>query len=268
MPVLRVFFCLLAFVQMAGCASPPQRMDERAAELGFRRVVVRGQGYDHVAYLKEGKSNADSSLHIYLEGDGTPWVRKRVAAADPTPRTPLMLDLMALDPAPALYLGRPCYQGLSKAKACTPDMWTDNRYSETVVASMTAAVDRLSAEYRALVLLGYSGGGTLAMLMAERLAKADTVITVAANLDTQRWAALHRQPPLSGSLNPAERPPLPPHIRQMHFAGSKDDNVPPAIVRDAIAQQQGAEFTVVRDQDHSCCWREAWPQILGSVAAD
>jgi hypothetical protein len=261
-------FWLLVVAQISGCASPSQRIDDRAADLGYQRVVVRGDGFSHVAYIKNGRVTPNSALHVYLEGDGTPWVRKRVAAADPTPRTPLMLELMLLDPAPSLYLGRPCYHGLNKAKACTPDMWTDKRYSEAVVASMSAALDRLSVDYQALVLLGHSGGGALAMLLAERQPKTEIVITVAANLDTERWAALHKQQPLTGSLNPATRPPLPPRIRQMHFAGGRDDNVPPTLVRDAIAQQQGATFRVFPKQDHSCCWRDVWKEILGGLAAD
>lgn len=265
---LKLISWLLVVAQVSGCASPSQRVDDRAAGLGYRRVVVRGDGFSHVAYVKNGRETPNSALHVYLEGDGTPWVRKRVAAADPTPRTPLMLELMMLDPAPSLYLGRPCYHGLNKAKACTPDMWTDKRYSEAVVASMSAALDRLSSDYHALVLLGYSGGGTLAMLLAERQPKTETVITVAANLDTGRWAALHKQQFLAGSLNPATRPPLPPRIRQMHFAGAMDDNVPPMLVRDAIAQQQGAIFRIFPEQDHSCCWRDVWKEILGGLAAD
>lgn len=254
-------------VQFSGCASPSQRIDERSAALGYRRLVVQGVGYQHVAYLKAGLAAKDSALHVYLEGDGTPWIRKGVAASDPTPRTPLMFDLMSLDPAPSVYLGRPCYHGL-KSGACTPEMWTDQRYSEAVVASMSAALDRLSVDYQALVLLGYSGGGTLAMLIAERQPKTGTVITVAANLDTVRWAEMHKHRPLAGSRNPAARPALPPRIRQMHFAGADDDNVPPLLVRDAIAQQHGAELRVFPKQDHSCCWREVWKEILGGLTAD
>ncbi len=264
---MRLFWLLLV-VQVAGCTSPTQRMDERAAGLGYRRLVVQGAGFDHVAYLKAGLRAQDSVLHVYLEGDGTPWMRKRVVATDPTPRHPLMLELMALDPAPTLYLGRPCYHGMNKSETCDAALWTGSRYSEAVVASMVAALDRLSADHQALVLLGHSGGGTLAMLMAERLPKTEAVITVAADLDTSRWTALHGQAPLSGSLDPSSRPPLPARIRQMHFAGGKDDNVPPMLVRDAIAHQQGAQFMVFPEQDHSCCWREVWPQILGSLSAD
>ena len=243
-------------------------MDERAVDLGYRKLVVQGDGYSHVAYIKQCRTTANTALHVYLEGDGTPWLRKGLAAADPTPRTPLMLEMMALDPASAVYLGRPCYHGLNKAAACTPEVWTDGRYSEAVVLSMSAALDILSADYPALVLLGYSGGGTLAMLLAERQPKTEAVITVAANLDTGRWTALHKQHPLSGSLNPANRPPLSSRIRQVHNAGGRDDNVPPELIRDAVAQQQGATFKVFTKQDHHCCWREVWPEILGGLAAD
>lgn len=257
---------LLLVAQLCGCSSPTQRIDDRAADFGFRKLVVPGEDYTHVAYIKEGSTSG--ALHVYLEGDGTPWARKRVAASDPTPRTPLMLELMALDPAPSLYLGRPCYHGLNNTKACTPDLWTDRRYSEAVVATMSAALDRLTMDYQALVLMGYSGGGTLAMLLAERQPKTKAVITVAANLDTERWSELHKQQTLSASLNPATRKPLPPRIRQMHYAGGKDDNVPPSLVRDAIAQQQGTTFKVYPNQDHSCCWREVWPEILGGLSAE
>jgi pimeloyl-ACP methyl ester carboxylesterase len=178
-----------------------------------------------------------------------------------------MLELMSLDAAPGVYLGRPCYHGV-RSSACTPDMWTNKRYSEAVVASMSAALDGVSVEYQSLVLLGHSGGGTVAMLLAERQPKVAMVVTVAANLDSDRWAALHKQQALSGSLNPATRPPLRSSIRQMHYAGAEDDNVPPQLVRDAAAQQSGAIFKVYPKQDHSCCWREVWPEVLGALSAD
>ena len=81
---MRLLLLLLVVAQISGCASPAQRIDDRAVDLGYRRVVVRGDGFSHVAYIKNGRATPNSALHIYLEGDGTPWVRKRVAASDPT----------------------------------------------------------------------------------------------------------------------------------------------------------------------------------------
>ena len=77
-------------------------------------------------------------LHVYLDGDGTPMLGS-YPAADPTPRDPLVLDLMALDSTPSIYVGRPCYHGLSGAP-CSPSLWTSGRYSEPVVASMAAGI--------------------------------------------------------------------------------------------------------------------------------
>lgn len=258
-----IFLCSL-LAQISGCAGPAQRADEQAAALGYRKLVVRGDGFEHVVYLKEGRAES-AALHVYLESDGTPWIRKRLAAPDPTPRTPLMLELMSLDPAPALYLGRPCYHGLSGTPPCAPGLWTGSRYSEAVVASMAGALKRITPDDRELVLLGYSGGGVLAMLLAEQLPQTRMVVTVAANLDTARWAELHRQPPLPDSLNPATRSPLPAHIKQLHIAGEQDENVPPGLIRDAIAHQPVAVFQTLPQQDHSCCWRAAWPAILARV---
>lgn len=265
--VLCLLILLTISTQFTGCANPAQRMDVRASELGYRRVILLGDGFSHVAYFKDGRGASGKILHVYLEGDGSPWIRKRVPASDPTPRNPLMLELMSLDAAPSVYLGRSCYHGI-RSNACTPDMWTGKRYSEAVVTSMSAALDGVSAGYQSLVLLGHSGGGTLAMLLAEYQPKVMAVVTVAANLDSDRWAALHKQQALSGSLNPATRPPLRASVRQMHYAGAEDDNVPPELVRDAVAQQPGAMFKVYPKQDHSCCWRGVWPEILGALEAD
>lgn len=257
----------LLAMHLVGCASPAQREDALATELGFRRMVLQGDGFHHVAYLKDGREVAVKTLHVYLEGDGSPWLRRHVPAVDPTPHNPLMLRLMALDPAPGLYLGRPCYHGMQDA-SCTPEVWTSGRYSEKVVRSMAAALERAATGYSSIVLLGHSGGGTLAMLLAERQPKVIAVVTVAANLDTDRWAALHKQQALSGSLNPVKRPPLRQGVQQMHYAGGKDDNVPPQLVCDAAARQPGAMFKAYPEQDHSCCWREVWPEVLGALTVD
>jgi dienelactone hydrolase len=133
---------------------------------------------------------------------------------------------------------------------------------------MASAVQRVAERHRArrLVLIGYSGGGTLAMLLAERVANVRALITVAGNLDTDAWTRLHGYTPLTGSLNPARRAPLPPHISQLHLAGGRDRNVPAALIEPVVRQQPGAHLRVYDDADHGCCWTRRWPQILEAIA--
>jgi len=88
-----------------------------------------------------------------------------------------MLELMLLDPAQHL-IWAPCYHGMNKAKACTPDMWTDKRYSEAVVASMSAALDRFDRGLSGAGLLGIAGRPHW-HAAGRGQPKTETVITVA-----------------------------------------------------------------------------------------
>ncbi|TVQ85775.1 MAG: alpha/beta fold hydrolase, partial [Chromatiaceae bacterium] len=185
-------------------------------------------------------------------------------ASDPTPRHALALQLMAVDPAPAVYVGRPCYHGEARTPPCTPWHWTQGRYGDAVVTSLAAAIDRFADQAGAsdLVLIGYSGGGVLAMLLAERLPQVRLVVTLAANLDIDAWCDLHGFSRLTDSLNPAQRPSLPATIRQWHLAGSDDRNVPPALIRRALDRQHDHRFRVLPATDHRCCWQAHWPALL------
>jgi pimeloyl-ACP methyl ester carboxylesterase len=251
-------------VLLCACATPAQRVDEIAVSQGFQRVLAQGSEFSHVVYLK-GAPVPAQAVHMYLEGDGSPHRRKHIASHDPTPRNPLMLRLMALDPAPAVYLGRPCYHGLSEDLNCSAELWTVQRYSPRVIDSMLVALSGLIKKNQPVVLLGYSGGGALAMLLAERLPNVKAVVTIAGNLDTDAWTELHDYLPLVGSINPVTRSPLPLAIRQLHLAGGKDKNIPPEIIERAARRQPGAEFLLMEEHRHACCWERDWPAILAKL---
>ncbi len=214
----------------------------------------------HVLFRKDSP-RAGGSLDIYLDGDGTPALSARRLTRDPTPRGAVVLDLMAADPNPALLVGRPCYHLRRPDPACGPAWWTERRYAPEIVASMAAVIERELAGHPdvKLTLVGYSGGGALAMLIAPRLSRLDRVVTVAANLDTDAWVAFHGYAPLSGSLNPAREPPLDARVSQLHLVGAADRVVPAAIVRAAVARQPHAELRVLPGYDHDCCWVRTWP---------
>jgi hypothetical protein len=103
------------------------------------------------------------------------------------------------------------------------------------------------------------------MLLAERFERTRGVITIAGNLDIERWVAWHGYTPLKGSLNPASRPPLGPDIAQLHLAGGVDRNVPAELIRPMVSRQPCSEFVVNKSFDHSCCWQTNWVIMLAKL---
>ena len=113
--------------------------------------------------------------------------------------------------------------------------------------------------YRDVVLIGYSGGGTLAWLMAARIPETTRVVTIAANLDIDEWTRIHGYSPLAGSLNPALAPALTPAIEQLHYVGGRDTNVPPSVAGSFASRHPEARVIEIAEFDHRCCWIERWP---------
>ncbi len=254
----------LALTLLAGCATPAERFAETAGAMGLERQMVTGTRFRHVLFWR-GRGRTGAVLHVYIDGDGTPDIGG-YPAADPTSRNPLVLRLLELDPGPAVLLGRPCYYGLAGDAGCRPALWMDERYSEAVVASMVAAVQEIlaSAAYGRVAWFGHSGGGTLAVLLAARVPETAAVVTAAANLDIDAWAATRGARPFVGSLNPARQSALPMAVVQRHYAGGRDEIVPPAVTRKGLGP--GVPLTVIPDYDHRCCWEKLWSRVLADLA--
>jgi len=255
---------ILLALALTACASPATRVDRLASQWGLEPAWVEGNGFQHRIYRKRGQTQ-NAPIHIYIEHDGLPWRTETEVSEDPTPRNPLMLRLMALDPASSIYLGRPCYFGTAAAPGCDAQMWTHARYSEQVVRSMLAALRQVLEPEQDVVFLGHSGGGALAMLLAEQYPRTRAVVTIAGNLDTAAWARKHAYTPLSQSLNPANRRPLGPDIVQRHYLGGADRHVPPAVVSRFTVARRAGEVIEIPPFDHVCCWADIWPQILDEL---
>ena len=251
---------------MSGCSSPVVIAERYALANNYTRLTVTGQAYTHVIYQKE--QNSGDRWHIYIEGDGQPWIAQRFVARDPTPKRLLMLRLMSQDPISSIYLGRPCYHGMVSESNCNPWLWTHGRYSRQVVDSMVSALNQLIHSYhiKHITLIGHSGGGTLAVLMAEQIIEADTLITLAGNLDVRAWTKKHAYTLLKGSLNPAERSSLPKHIRQYHFIGDKDRVIPQQAMLQYVNKRPSACLNVIPGCAHLDCWENNWTQLLTLVA--
>lgn len=254
---------MLLLAATGGCTGPATRFLAAAQDAGLAQEALTGTPLPHtVFWLRRGTPDSPR-VHLYLDGDGSPWLGTGRIATDPSARDPLILDLLRRDDETALLLGRPCYYQPTPVARCEPWLWTMGRYSEAVVASLEAAAKTLLARYpRAEVtLIGFSGGGTLAVLLAPRLPRVNAVVTLAANLDIDAWTAAHDYTPLAGSLNPATLPPLPASIRQRHLFGARDRDVPRALAARFLERQVAAEVVEVPGFDHRCCWVQAWPAL-------
>ena len=264
----RAACALLLIFGFCGCANLTDRADRAARRGGLAGSVVQGTQYRHQIFVNTAPRGA--VLFVFVDGDGSPWSRDgQEPATDPTPRRPLALELAARTPHSVVYVGRPCYFLARSDAACNTGVWTSERYSASVVASLAAVVNRTAAVngFRSIVLIGYSGGGTLAVLMAPYIPSTSAVATIAANLDVAAWASWHGYRPIEGSLNPATQPPLDSAIRQWHLVGGRDVNVPERVSRRYLDTLNPGQIWRFPSFDHACCWAEQWPNILGRIEA-
>lgn len=253
-------FTLPLIFSITACTSNAWRSDLGA---DWQEHIEAGTSFQHRIIFKAGRGDV---LHIYFDGDGDIWRTATELNFDPTPQHSLALQLMQRDPAPALLIGRPCYLQVHDAH-CSAYWWTAARYSQPIIESMRAVAQHWSAQYREVTLIGYSGGGALAVLIAPQLPQVRTVITLAANLDTESWGPYHHYSDevAGASLNPIVQPALPPYIAQWHYAGSNDRNVLAQWIENFSARQPNAHFVQLEQVDHYCCWVQQWPALLQRI---
>jgi len=262
---------LAIMVLVAGCAGGGEAARDRAYHLaqqaGFSGIVIAAGSFHLMAFVR--LSRPSSILRVYFEGDGHAWQTMQQPSDDPTPWSPISLGLAAADPAPSVaYLARPCqYVPRGTDAACTPAAWTSARYSTAVIASINEGLDRLKRRAGAmqLELVGFSGGGAVAVLAAAGRSDVRNLRTVAANLDTALWTSEHGVSPLTGSLNPVEQAPRLASLAQMHFVGGGDRIVDAAVVRSyaaAAGPSRCISVEVVPGMEHDGDWPAVWPGLL------
>ncbi len=260
---------LLAVLTLAACASSRQREGpELVRAAGWQWEILPAGPFD-LAVAAPRRAGAET-LTVYLEGDGFAYVTAGQPARDPTPADPVALRLALADPAAGAtaWIGRPCqYTQPEHGRGCQVGYWTTRRYAPEVLDSVEAALDVLKRRSgsRRLVLVGYSGGGAVAVLLAARRADVVKVITVAADLDLDYWTRRDGFSPLSGSLDPARYSERLRKIPQLHFTGGKDRVVGTDVVRsylDHFPPDGTARLVEIPDFTHSCCWARDWPSLL------
>ena len=265
MKIQRITFLVIIFM-LTACHTASQRFHNYAIDKGFQSKQITGKPFEHIIYtnVAANKLNVQQTLHIYLDGDGSPWHNQRWLNKDPTSRNPLILKLMQQDLKPSILLGRPCYHGLNNSIPCHSRFWSSQRYSQIVVDSMVQALQHWLVLHPAenIVFIGYSGGGALALLIAPYIIQTQKIISIAANLDTDAWSQYHGYAPFSESLNPATQAKLNPAIKQFHLIGLEDRIVPAIIAYHFVEQQTHGVIREFPKFNHRCCWDKVWRSVL------
>ena len=265
---LRLSWVVFIVLVVGGCSSRLDVARDIAMSAGLASGRISTTAFDLQSYVRFDPSSP--LLTVYLEGDGYAWITPNRLSDDPTPKDPVGLRLAARDDSGNVaYLARPCqYQNGASTppRGCSSAYWSHARFAPEVILSEADAVRTLMRQSGAsrLRLVGYSGGGTVALLLAQHDLKPELVITVSAVLDTAEWTRIHALSPLIGSENPAERAALSASIPQVHYLGEKDAIVPMAVAQSYRSKAGGGLVRVIQIPNftHECCWGEQWPALL------
>ncbi|MGE3479685.1 MAG: hypothetical protein AB7G80_09470, partial [Dongiaceae bacterium] len=194
--------------------------DQTAATSNFSQTVLITPSFTLVSYTRFAKPG--EPLRVYIEGDGRGW-NSGSPPVDPTPPDSLVLALAMMDPSPNVaYLARPCqYTHWLGQYNCEEAYWQEKRFAPEVIKSTNSAIDQLKekAESPAIELVGFSGGGAVAVLAAAERNDVTSMRTLAGNLDTVALVTRHQITPFTGSLNPMDYANMVQTIPQHHFIG-------------------------------------------------
>jgi pimeloyl-ACP methyl ester carboxylesterase len=238
---LFILFLALSFSHLAIAKQTP-----------WSRIVLSGGTHTLIGFAPPELRSTDV-LNIFIEGDGNPGVA---------------LDLAQSVGGNSVYIARPCqYLVGNRLNSCTKALWTSHRYSDTVIHSTNRAITAMKLRYQAkqIRLIGFSGGGTVASIVAALRDDVDLLVTIAGNLDHKRWTDFNQIDPLAGSLNPIDFSRALESVPQIHLIGERDDVVPGSVLSSYLGHMtrlDNVQSYIVVGADHTCCWSLAIADVL------
>ncbi len=246
---------------LIGCTSDQARRSRAfdiAAEHGFTAEIV--DGYFPIQIFQKNLNSKHAV--IYLEGDGLVINAHGKIAQSPTPTDPMALRLAAVDNRKfsKIVINRP-FHYTKNATGANSKYWTTARYSPEVIQAIINVIKTCQERFhfKTIEIVGYSGGATVALLLAPKLNNITQIISFAGNLDHVNWTKYHNSQPLFESLDPLQNKNAIAKIPQIHFVGENDDNTTVAL---AVAYKQklnskNIKIIPIPDFSHD----SNWPQI-------
>jgi pimeloyl-ACP methyl ester carboxylesterase len=249
---------LLGLALLAGCTHGIDLATYPSGPL--RPSAIETPGFN-IQTLAPG-SGTYKHLRVYIEGDGHAWATSSQPSTDPTPYSSLMLRFATTDGTPAAYLARPCQYVTSAA--CTAQVWTGARFAQPEIDAMNAALSALKRRFGVdtFELVGHSGGGAVALVLAGMRTDVDQVQTLAGNLDPIAWTHLQQLSPLSEPITPLQYSTRLRTIAQRHIVGTRDAVVPAALARQYSTQLHGQCVEIVTvDATHADGYDAPWQHL-------
>jgi hypothetical protein len=260
------FFSLLAVSLLTGCQNAFKEQLEHLAKNSELNQPVLLPTHSFTL-LGWGKNKNTLHANIYIEGDGQAWEDPWTVSADPTPLDPVGFKLAVADSRSnsIFYLARPCQYVMDKR--CTFLDWTSGRYSQKVISAYLQALDQIRTTWnvKTFALHGYSGGATIALLVAASRPDVTSIVTFAPLLDPYQWVKYHDYSPLSGSLSPLGQATKLRHIPQLHFIGLDDQQVPLSVSTGYFVAIPESPLNIVHkipDFNHHSDWPGLWKSYI------
>jgi len=208
------------------------------------------------------------TIDVYIEGDGLAWMSKYKVSANPTPTDPLALQLATRDRSPnVIYIARPCqYTGWNRQGHCSSIYWTSGRTAPETIKAFQSALDQIKMKYSAkdFILTGYSGGASVAVILAGLRDDVAGIRTVAGNLDYKTFTEHHKVSPMNNSMDPINFARDTRNIPQIHFIGGDDRIVPELIFNswEKISDNPSCvKKYILKNAEHDSGWVDEWDRL-------
>lgn len=261
------FILLICLLQLFACQVDPNKIANPA---NLYKSLHKTKNFIITSYSRN-LSNIDINkpLYIYIEGDGQAWISKHKLSKNPTPHDPLTLKLASLDKRPnVIYIARPCqFTPLYLDLNCHSKYWSTARYSEPVIEAVNEVInyfinsDYISNKNKEIHLIGYSGGATVAGIIASQRPDVKSLITIAGNLDHDTVSDFHNTSKLKESLNLINFTKELSHIPQKHYIGENDQIIPIYVIKNFVNKinyfnktKNIAKYIIVKNTDHYNGW--------------
>lgn len=272
--IFKAFFNSSYILFFTGCINniptPTERKTNTLALIESKKDMlqkeIKTSTFNLFSLQKISISCENTAINIYVEGDGLSWISRNQISSNPTPINPIALKLMLSDTKNNcnIYIARPC-QYLN-SNICEEKYWTSHRFNTKVIESYNEALDIIKNDNKNsnFNLIGYSGGATIALLIASNRDDINSITTVAGNLDTEAWTKMHNISKLDGSLNPADFSEKLENIKQHHLIGTDDSIIPKEVYQSYISKFENKKNITysTHEATHNNGWEDIYKNYL------